>query len=222
MKKHCGSCRGGCLLAAALAAPAVAQDKPVELRFSHWVPPSHPMHPAVEAWAESIKQASNGTITMKIYPAQQLGKAFDHYNMARDGIADFAHVNPGYEPGRFPIMGLSEIPFIFANSKAGLGRARCLVSQIRRQGDEGRQILPHLRARPGDLPHHQQEGDGARRREGHEDPSGQCHDQPFRALCLAAPMFRRRRRNRATSSRRAWPKASPSRGDRSFCSASTR
>lgn len=107
------------LLAAALAGPALAQDKPVELRFSHWVPPGHPMHPAVEAWAESIKKASNGTITMKIFPAQQLGKAFDHYNMARDGIADFAHVNPGYEPGRFPIMGLSEIPFIFANSKQG-------------------------------------------------------------------------------------------------------
>ena len=24
----------------------------------------------------------------KVYPAQQLGKAFDHYDMARDGIAD--------------------------------------------------------------------------------------------------------------------------------------
>ncbi len=107
------------LLAATFAGPVLAQDKPVELRFSHWVPPSHPMHPAVEAWAKSIKKASNGTITMKIFPAQQLGKAFDHYNMAKDGIADFAHVNPGYEPGRFPIMGASELPFIFANSKAG-------------------------------------------------------------------------------------------------------
>ena len=105
--------------AASSAVPALAQDKPVELRFSHWVPPSHPMHPAVEAWAESIKKASNGTITIKIFPAQQLGKAFDHYNMARDGIADIAHTNPGYEPGRFPIMGLSELPFIFANAKEG-------------------------------------------------------------------------------------------------------
>jgi TRAP-type C4-dicarboxylate transport system substrate-binding protein len=106
-------------LAVALSGAASAQDKPVELRFSHWVPPSHPMHPSIEAWAESIKQASNGTITMKIYPAQQLGKAFDHYNMARDGIVDFAYVNPGYEPGRFPIMGASELPFIFANAKEG-------------------------------------------------------------------------------------------------------
>ena len=108
-----------CALAATFAAPVSAQDKPVELRFGHWVPPSHPMHPAVEAWADSINKASNGTITIKIYPAQQLGKAFDHYNMARDGIADIAHTNPGYEPGRFPIMGLSELPFIFANSKEG-------------------------------------------------------------------------------------------------------
>ena len=107
------------VIAAALAYPAAAQDKPVELRFAHWVPPSHPMHAAAEAWAASINKASNQTISIKIFPAQQLGKAFDHYNMARDGIADIAHVNPGYEPGRFPIMGASELPFIFANAKEG-------------------------------------------------------------------------------------------------------
>jgi len=117
--KRIAICATACALTALFSGPALAQDKPVELRFGHWVPPSHPMHPAVEAWAESIKKASNGTITIRIYPAQQLGKAFDHYNMARDGIADIAHTNPGYEPGRFPIMGLSELPFIFANSKEG-------------------------------------------------------------------------------------------------------
>ena len=103
----------------ALSQGANAQDKPVQLRFGHWVPPSHPMHVAAEAWAKSIETASGGTIKITIYPSQQLGKAFDHYNMARDGIADIAHVNPGYEPGRFPVMGASELPFIFSNAKAG-------------------------------------------------------------------------------------------------------
>jgi len=28
-------------------------------------------------------------------------------------------VNPGYEPGRFPVMGAMELPFLFANAKAG-------------------------------------------------------------------------------------------------------
>jgi TRAP-type C4-dicarboxylate transport system substrate-binding protein len=77
------------------------------------------VHAAAEAWSESVRKASGGTITTTIYPAQQLGKAFDHYNMARDGIADVAYVNPGYEPGRFPIMGASELPFIFANAREG-------------------------------------------------------------------------------------------------------
>ncbi len=100
-------------------APAVAQDKPVEMRFSHWVPTAHPMHAAAVAWADSINKASNGTIKISIFPAQQLGKAFDHYNMARDGIVDISHVNPGYEPGRFPIVAAVELPFIFSNSKQG-------------------------------------------------------------------------------------------------------
>jgi TRAP-type transport system periplasmic protein len=111
------------LVALLCAGPAFAQDKAVEWRFAHWVPPSHPMHASAEAWAASIEKASGGTIKMKIYPAQQLGKAFDHYNMARDGIADVAHVNPGYEPGRFPVMGAVELPFLFANAKEGSAAA---------------------------------------------------------------------------------------------------
>jgi len=101
------------------APPALAQDAPVQLRFSHWVPVAHPMHPAAVSWAESIEKASNGSIKIVIFPAQQLGKAFDHYNMARDAIADIAHVNPGYEPGRFPIVAAVELPFLFSNAKEG-------------------------------------------------------------------------------------------------------
>src|SRR6476659_6045563 len=107
------------LLGLGLAAPSLAQEKPVSWRFSHWVPTGHPMHPAAVAWAESIEKASNGSIKIAIFPAQQLGKAFDHYNMARDGIADITHVNPGYEPGRFPIIGAVELPFIFSNAREG-------------------------------------------------------------------------------------------------------
>ena len=109
----------GAVLGASLASTAVAQDKAVEWRFAHWVPPTHPMHVSAEKWAESINKASKGTITIKIFPAQQLGKAQDHYNMARDGIAQIAHANPGYEPGRFPVIGAMEMPFLVANAKEG-------------------------------------------------------------------------------------------------------
>src|SRR5580693_1727126 len=100
-------------------ATASAQDKPIELKLSHWVPPSHPLQAAIQDWADDIKKESNGSITYKIYPAQQLGKAFDHYDMARDGIADFVYVNPGYQPGRFPIISAGELPFLVGQAKGG-------------------------------------------------------------------------------------------------------
>jgi TRAP-type C4-dicarboxylate transport system substrate-binding protein len=104
---------------ALLAAPASAQDKNFELRLSHWVPPSHPLQKALEEWGASIEKATNGTVKSKVFPAQQLGKAFDHYDMARDGIADVTYINPGYQPGRFPLIGAGELPFLMADAKGG-------------------------------------------------------------------------------------------------------
>jgi TRAP-type C4-dicarboxylate transport system substrate-binding protein len=98
---------------------ASAQDKTFELKLSHWVPPSHPLQKALEEWGSSIEQDSGGNIKYKVYPAQQLGKAFDHYDMARDGIADVTYVSPGYQPGRFPIFDAANLPFMITNAKGG-------------------------------------------------------------------------------------------------------
>jgi len=103
----------------ALTASGFAADPTVQLKLSHWVPPAHPLHPALEAWAADIEKASGGTIKSTIFPAQQLGKAFDHYDMTRDAIADLGYVNPGYQPGRFPIIAAGELPFLIENAKSG-------------------------------------------------------------------------------------------------------
>jgi TRAP-type transport system periplasmic protein len=112
--------RAAAVAAAALATfPALGQDKPVELKFSYWVPPAHPLIPASQAWADDIAKASNGTIKITIFPSEQLGKAFDHYDMARDGIADITYVSPGYQPGRFPIIDAAALPFVIKNATGG-------------------------------------------------------------------------------------------------------
>ena len=93
---------------------AQAADEQVELKFAHWVPAKHALATlGIIPWAKSIEAASNGSIKVSIFPSQQLGKAPDHYDMVRDGIADMAFVNPGYQAGRFPIFGAAELPFMF-------------------------------------------------------------------------------------------------------------
>ena len=106
-------------VAALWTGTALAADPTVELKLSHWVPPAHPLHPALQAWATDLEKASGGSIKSTIFPSQQLGKAVDHYDMARDGIADFTYVNPGYQPGRFPVIAAGELPFLMADAKGG-------------------------------------------------------------------------------------------------------
>lgn len=104
-----------------VVAPVAAQDKQINLKVSLWVPTAHPLFPSTRTWVDSIEKASNGSIKAMLFPAEQLGKAFDHYDMARDGIADVTFINPGYQPGRFPVIAVGQIPFTF--SDAGKGTA---------------------------------------------------------------------------------------------------
>lgn len=103
----------------ATASAAIAQDKPINLKISLWVPPQHPLVPAAREWAASLEKASGGTIKGTIFPSEQLGKAFDHYDMVRDGIADVGYISPGYQPGRFPVFAAAQLPFMVANGRGG-------------------------------------------------------------------------------------------------------
>lgn len=100
-----------------IAAPGFADD--VTLRFSHFLPSTHPWQASFEEWAASIEAESGGSVKVAIFPAQQLGKTFDHYDIARGGIADIATVGPGYQPGRFPVAGAANIPLVVGDGKKG-------------------------------------------------------------------------------------------------------
>ncbi|EKF20541.1 TRAP dicarboxylate transporter subunit DctP [Nitratireductor pacificus pht-3B] len=106
--------------ACALTTAGMAEDAPVKLRLSHNLPTNNALHYGVlEPWAKSIGEASNGSIGVDIFPAQQLGPAKDHYNMARDGIVDIAFYLVGIEPGRFPIVSAAEVPFLVSANDRG-------------------------------------------------------------------------------------------------------
>ena len=53
---------------------------------------------------------------MTLFPSEQLDKAFHHYDMTRDGIADFGYIDPGFQPGRFPIVAAGALPFPIGNA----------------------------------------------------------------------------------------------------------
>ncbi|MBR9765259.1 MAG: TRAP transporter substrate-binding protein [Rhodobacteraceae bacterium] len=104
--------------AALMAAPLAAQDT-IDLRFGVWVGATHPLMQGTAEWMEAIEEASGGSIKITLYPARQLGAAVDHFDLARDGIADITLVNPGYNAGRFPVISYGELPFNFNDAVSG-------------------------------------------------------------------------------------------------------
>ncbi|MFZ0841509.1 MAG: C4-dicarboxylate ABC transporter, partial [Xanthobacteraceae bacterium] len=99
------------LVLALACGPGSAQDTPVTLRLSHWSPPQHPMSQiAVPEWVSAIEKDSGGSIKIQVFPSQQLGKAIDHYDMARDGVADITWVNAGLQPSQ-----ALEMPWLYSD-----------------------------------------------------------------------------------------------------------
>jgi len=59
-------------------------------------------------------------------------------------------------------MGGMELPFLFANAKAGSAALDQWYRKYAAKEMAGRPLLPHLRARSGDGAHHEEEDRGAR------------------------------------------------------------
>lgn len=103
-----------------VSSTATAQDKPIELRFSSWVGVGHGHHTGVMApWAKMIEEQSGGRLKVTIYPGGTLGKPADHFDLVKNGIADMGFAAPGYTPGRFPLITVTELPLLFKTAKGG-------------------------------------------------------------------------------------------------------
>ena len=114
--------RGLLSLLLLMAWPAFAQaPAPIELKLSHYLPPNHTIHKVLEEWGRDLEQRSGGRLTLRIYPAGQLGPVQRQFDLARNGQADLAVGLTGATPGRYPLTEVSNLPFV--HPAAGSGSA---------------------------------------------------------------------------------------------------
>lgn len=110
---------GAAGIAAVLAfLAAAAQAQTLELKVSHYVPPNHTVHKALEAWAEELDKRSHGRLKLRIYPAAQLGPVQRQFDLARNGQVDIAYGLTGATPGRYPLTELASLPFMWPKDGA--------------------------------------------------------------------------------------------------------
>ena len=125
--------------AGSIAAPAAAQDKPFELKLSHWVPPSHPLQKALEDWGE-LGPDGHRTAPIDVHrvPGPAAGQGLRPLRHgARRHRRRHLH-QPRLSAGPLPHhrRGRAAVPDVERQGR--LAGARRLVPQVRRHRDEGR------------------------------------------------------------------------------------
>lgn len=79
--------------------------KPIELKFAIMHSATHAVTTMIlKPWADEVEKATQGKIKITIYPVNTLLKSNDIYEGVVSGIADIGTCDPGYNPGKFPLL----------------------------------------------------------------------------------------------------------------------
>lgn len=69
-------------------------------------------------WMEAVQEELGDTVEMVPFWGGALGPSpFEQYDLVRDGVVDVAWVLPGYTPGQFPQLQVTELPFTVASAE---------------------------------------------------------------------------------------------------------
>jgi C4-dicarboxylate-binding protein DctP len=126
-------------LAAGLALAGTAQAENVTMRISHQVPTAHHLHKMLEGFAADVAKNSNGSVTVQIFPAEQLHKAREnHPAVARGAVEGALSVNQQWG-STIPEMNVVVIPYFFSELERikkfpGSDMAKMLEAKLEQKG----------------------------------------------------------------------------------------
>jgi len=88
----------------------------INLKLGHALDLNHPVHKAMEFWADTLKKATEGRIIIKIYPGGQLGAEKELVEQLQMGTLDLTKVSSAGLEAFVPQMKVLGMPYLF-NSK---------------------------------------------------------------------------------------------------------
>jgi tripartite ATP-independent transporter DctP family solute receptor len=101
------------LSGAALACPAVARAQVLRLRIGHGLPASHPVHAAMQVFADELARRSGGAIATTIFPDGVIGQEIDLLSQAQAGKLDFVKASASVVERIGSAYRVFNMPFVF-------------------------------------------------------------------------------------------------------------
>jgi TRAP-type C4-dicarboxylate transport system substrate-binding protein len=111
---------GAVALAAAAVQPAPAAAQ-TTIRVASFTPEGAVgVRFVMKPWMEAVQAELGNKVNLVPFWGGALGpNPFDQFDLVRDGVVDVAWVLPGYTPGQFPQIGVTELPFTVASGEEG-------------------------------------------------------------------------------------------------------
>ncbi len=103
------------LLGAALAAPALAQERTIKAATQN--PKGHPIVMGLEKFAEIVQARSGGRIKVNVFPGGTLGSDQANLSALQGGTLEMVSMNSGILASQVRDFAVFDFPFIFANSR---------------------------------------------------------------------------------------------------------
>ena len=98
---------------ALLAAPAVLRAAPTRLRIGHALPPTHPVHPSMQHFADIVRDRTAGALEIAIFPDGQIGQEVNLLAQVQAGKLDFVKVSASVLERTASAYRVFSLPFVF-------------------------------------------------------------------------------------------------------------
>lgn len=92
-----------------------AESKPIDLKIAMWVGASHAGGICAKQWSDELEKRTQGRIKVTYYYSEALGKANTYADLLASGGTDAATLVSTYFPGRFPLLEVMNLPFLWPN-----------------------------------------------------------------------------------------------------------
>ena len=101
------------------AAPAepAAPIETITLNYAFFAPANTFPGVQMEEWAKRVEERTGGQIAVDTFPGSTLLNPGNMYDGVMEGVAQIGLSCPSYEPGRFPLLELADMPVQFPNAK---------------------------------------------------------------------------------------------------------
>jgi tripartite ATP-independent transporter DctP family solute receptor len=89
----------------------------INLKLGHALDINHPVHKAMEFWADTLKKTTDGRINIKIYPGGQLGGEKELIEQLQMGTLDITKVSSAGLEAFVPEMMVLGMPYLFRSNE---------------------------------------------------------------------------------------------------------